>query len=121
MRSSPRAVTRWLVLGLLLATLLVLLGAQGLSTRTTGRSATPIPSSGGPLAGEGPVLAWSGGRLQARDTAPGKRIALTFDDGPSPQWTPKIAAALKRLDVPATFFVVEIGRASCRERVFITV
>ena len=106
MRSSPRAVTRWLVLGLLLATLLVLLGAQGLSTRTTGRSATPIPSSGGPLAGEGPVLAWSGGRLQARDTAPGKRIALTFDDGPSPQWTPKIAAALKRLDVPATFFVV---------------
>ncbi|MGH3080637.1 MAG: bifunctional polysaccharide deacetylase/glycosyltransferase family 2 protein [Gaiellaceae bacterium] len=37
---------------------------------------------------------------------PGKRIALTFDDGPDPRWTPRIAATLRRLDVPATFFVV---------------
>jgi cellulose synthase/poly-beta-1,6-N-acetylglucosamine synthase-like glycosyltransferase/peptidoglycan/xylan/chitin deacetylase (PgdA/CDA1 family) len=37
---------------------------------------------------------------------PGKRIALTFDDGPNPRWTPRIADALRRLDVPATFFVV---------------
>jgi cellulose synthase/poly-beta-1,6-N-acetylglucosamine synthase-like glycosyltransferase/peptidoglycan/xylan/chitin deacetylase (PgdA/CDA1 family) len=104
--SSPRAVTRWVVLGLLLLTLLTLLAVQGLSTRTTGRSATPVPSSGGPLAGEGPVLAWGPGGLQAREVAPGKRIALTFDDGPDPRWTPRIAAALERLHVPATFFVV---------------
>ena len=106
MTNSRRAVSRWLVLGLLLAAMLVLLGAQGLSTRTTGRSATPAPSNGGPLSGQGPILAWSDGRLQSRDVDPGKRIALTFDDGPSPRWTPRIAEALTRLHVPATFFVV---------------
>ena len=104
--SGSRAVTRWVIFGLLLVTLLVLLAVQGLSTRTTGRSATPVPGSGGPLAGEGPVLAWGPGGLQSRDVAPGKRIALTFDDGPDPHWTPKIASALERLHVPATFFVV---------------
>ena len=106
MTTSRRAASRWLVLGLLLAAMLVLLGAQGLSTRTTGRSATPAPSNGGPLSGQGPILAWSEGRLQSRDVDPGKQIALTFDDGPSPRWTPRIAEALTRLHVPATFFVV---------------
>ncbi|WP_460819861.1 bifunctional polysaccharide deacetylase/glycosyltransferase family 2 protein [Nocardioides korecus] len=33
-------------------------------------------------------------------------IALTFDDGPDPQWTPKILAVLRAHHVPATFFVV---------------
>nr|WP_239029200.1 glycosyltransferase [Pseudonocardia acidicola] len=37
---------------------------------------------------------------------PGKTIALTFDDGPDPQWTPQVLAVLKKYDVPATFFVV---------------
>ena len=34
------------------------------------------------------------------------RIALTFDDGPDPQWTPRILDILKRYNVPATFFMV---------------
>jgi cellulose synthase/poly-beta-1,6-N-acetylglucosamine synthase-like glycosyltransferase/peptidoglycan/xylan/chitin deacetylase (PgdA/CDA1 family) len=104
--SGSRAVTRWVVLGLLLALLLVLLAVQGLSTRTTGRSGTPIPGATGPLAGDRPVLAWGPGGLQSRSEAPGRRIALTFDDGPDPRWTPRIAATLERLHVPATFFVV---------------
>jgi cellulose synthase/poly-beta-1,6-N-acetylglucosamine synthase-like glycosyltransferase/peptidoglycan/xylan/chitin deacetylase (PgdA/CDA1 family) len=79
---------------------------QGLSTRTTGRSATPPQGSGGPLAHAGPILIWNGNRLTSRAVQPGKRIALTFDDGPDPRWTPRIAATLRRLDVPATFFVV---------------
>ncbi|MEP6820165.1 MAG: glycosyltransferase [bacterium] len=33
-------------------------------------------------------------------------IALTFDDGPDPQWTPPILDILKRENVPATFFVI---------------
>ncbi len=33
-------------------------------------------------------------------------IALTFDDGPDPQWTPKILDALKRENAPATFFLI---------------
>ena len=38
--------------------------------------------------------------------AAGKEIALTFDDGPDPEWTPEILDILKREHVPATFFVV---------------
>ena len=105
-RRSRRAASRWVVLGLLLLVLAVLLGAQGLSTRTTGRSATPPLTSGGPLASHGPILTWSGGRLTSREDEVGKRIALTFDDGPDPRWTPRIAATLRRLHAPATFFVV---------------
>jgi cellulose synthase/poly-beta-1,6-N-acetylglucosamine synthase-like glycosyltransferase/peptidoglycan/xylan/chitin deacetylase (PgdA/CDA1 family) len=105
-RASRRAASRWLVLALLLAALLILLGAQGLSTRTTERSATPFPGAPGPLASEGPLLAWDGRGLSGREVSVGKRVALTFDDGPDPKWTPRIGAALRRLHVPATFFVV---------------
>jgi len=35
-----------------------------------------------------------------------KKIALTFDDGPDPRWTPQILDILNRYHVPATFFVV---------------
>ncbi|HVW32848.1 MAG TPA: glycosyltransferase [Acidimicrobiia bacterium] len=38
-------------------------------------------------------------------TGPGV-VALTFDDGPDPTWTPKILAVLRREHVPATFFVI---------------
>jgi peptidoglycan/xylan/chitin deacetylase (PgdA/CDA1 family)/sulfur carrier protein ThiS len=37
---------------------------------------------------------------------PPPAVALTFDDGPSPRYTPRILRVLKRFDVPATFFVV---------------
>jgi peptidoglycan/xylan/chitin deacetylase (PgdA/CDA1 family) len=33
-------------------------------------------------------------------------VALTFDDGPSPRWTPKVLRVLRRLDAGATFFMV---------------
>lgn len=33
-------------------------------------------------------------------------VALSFDDGPDPDWTPKILDILKAKHVPATFFVV---------------
>ncbi|MEO6712643.1 MAG: polysaccharide deacetylase family protein [Mycobacteriales bacterium] len=35
-----------------------------------------------------------------------RRIALTFDDGPHPEYTPAVLDLLARLDVRATFFVV---------------
>jgi len=35
-----------------------------------------------------------------------KVVALTFDDGPDPRWTPEILGILHQYDVPATFFVV---------------
>jgi len=35
-----------------------------------------------------------------------KLLALTFDDGPDPTWTPKILAELEAAHVPGTFFVI---------------
>ena len=35
-----------------------------------------------------------------------KQIALTFDDGPDPRWTPMILSVLERYHVPGTFFVI---------------
>lgn len=35
-----------------------------------------------------------------------KEIALTFDDGPHPEFTPRLLALLKQLEVKATFFLV---------------
>lgn len=35
-----------------------------------------------------------------------KLLALTFDDGPDPKWTPKVLSTLEAAHVPATFFVI---------------
>ncbi|MEV6596990.1 polysaccharide deacetylase family protein [Actinoplanes sp. NPDC051346] len=35
-----------------------------------------------------------------------KLVALTFDDGPAPKWTPDVLDALDAAQVPATFFMV---------------
>lgn len=35
-----------------------------------------------------------------------RALALTFDDGPDPRWTPQVLAALARHEATATFFVV---------------
>lgn len=105
-RRFARPPARWLLLGFILAAMGVLLGVQGLSTRTTGPSRTPAVARSGPLAGEGPLLGYVGGRLRSREEPPGRRIALSFDDGPDPRWTPRIANTLRSLHVPATFFVV---------------
>jgi|CZLA01.1.fsa_nt_gi cellulose synthase/poly-beta-1,6-N-acetylglucosamine synthase-like glycosyltransferase/spore germination protein YaaH/peptidoglycan/xylan/chitin deacetylase (PgdA/CDA1 family) len=36
------------------------------------------------------------------------QLAMTFDDGPDPEWTPKILDVLKSAHVPATFFLIGI-------------
>ncbi len=36
------------------------------------------------------------------------KVALTFDDGPDPEWTPKILDVLEREHAPATFFLIGI-------------
>ena len=38
--------------------------------------------------------------------AAGRRIALTFDDGPDPSWTPRVLDELAARDVRGTFFLV---------------
>ena len=37
-----------------------------------------------------------------------KKVAITFDDGPDPTWTPKILDELKKEDVKATFFLIGV-------------
>lgn len=47
-------------------------------------------------------------------------VALTFDDGPDPRWTPQILDVLKREGVPATFFVTganALGEAALLRRI----
>jgi peptidoglycan/xylan/chitin deacetylase (PgdA/CDA1 family) len=46
------------------------------------------------------------GKPPLRPTAASPVIALTFDDGPSPQYTPKILQLLTRYHAHATFFVL---------------
>jgi len=44
----------------------------------------------------------------ARYGASKKLLAITFDDGPDPEWTPRILDVLKREKVPGTFFLIGI-------------
>lgn len=45
-------------------------------------------------------------RMRCRARGVGRRVALTFDDGPDPQRTPAVLDLLARQGVRATFFVV---------------
>jgi peptidoglycan-N-acetylglucosamine deacetylase len=47
-------------------------------------------------------LSW---RIEQMGEAPHK-IALSFDDGPDPEWTPKILNVLEQKHAPGTFFVI---------------
>jgi poly-beta-1,6 N-acetyl-D-glucosamine synthase len=38
-----------------------------------------------------------------------KKLVLTFDDGPDPEWTPKILDVLAQKHVPASFFIVGLN------------
>jgi peptidoglycan-N-acetylglucosamine deacetylase len=59
------------------------------------------PDLSPPLQSAGGVL-WSGPNDH-------RQVALTFDDGPMPDWTPRVLETLARHDVPATFFLKGIN------------
>ncbi|MDQ3032078.1 MAG: polysaccharide deacetylase family protein [Myxococcota bacterium] len=52
-----------------------------------------------------PEESWCSGN-RVRDDLDGRRVALTFDDGPFHATTPAVLDALRAEDVPATFFVL---------------
>ncbi|GIJ53037.1 bi-functional transferase/deacetylase [Virgisporangium aurantiacum] len=71
------------------------------SAQTTG-GAGSIPES---VQNGGPIIDTTNGGARSFGL-PKKTIALTFDDGPDPRWTPAIDAVLRKHHVPGTFFVV---------------
>ncbi|QUC55941.1 glycosyltransferase [Streptomyces sp. A2-16] len=67
-----------------------------------GASSSKVPDT---ILNGGPIISFRGG--QATTTSvPARTIALTFDDGPNPTYTPQVLKILEKYDVPATFFVV---------------
>lgn len=54
----------------------------------------------------GPVLTFDDRGRPTGHRIPARTIALTFDDGPDPRWTPEVLKVLRDHDVPGTFFVL---------------
>ncbi|MFI8536649.1 bifunctional polysaccharide deacetylase/glycosyltransferase family 2 protein [Streptomyces aquilus] len=67
-----------------------------------GASSSKVPDK---ILSGGPILSFRGGQATTV-SVPDKTIALTFDDGPNPTYTPQVLEILEKYDVPATFFVV---------------
>ncbi|MFG2959931.1 bifunctional polysaccharide deacetylase/glycosyltransferase family 2 protein [Streptomyces sp. NPDC048291] len=68
----------------------------------TGASSSKVPDK---VLDGGPILTFRGGQASTV-SVPSKTIALTFDDGPNPTYTPQVLKILEQYDVPATFFLV---------------
>ncbi|MGI5166222.1 bifunctional polysaccharide deacetylase/glycosyltransferase family 2 protein [Spirillospora sp. CA-253888] len=104
-RTEPRGHWLLLLLGGLVLTALLLLdgfarGAVGEAPREVPDRPVPAPAQ---VTGGGPVVSVSGGAPRSLRTPP-RTIALTFDDGPDPEWTPKLLEVLRRHNAKATFF-----------------
>jgi cellulose synthase/poly-beta-1,6-N-acetylglucosamine synthase-like glycosyltransferase/peptidoglycan/xylan/chitin deacetylase (PgdA/CDA1 family) len=99
----------WLLFGMVLVGVLAALLTRGYASADLGGSSTApaesVPVRGLDLSSAGPIMDFSGPTIRSLG-APPRTVALTFDDGPDPTWTPRILAVLRRLHVPATFFVV---------------
>lgn len=112
---TPPARAHWL----LLATLLVAVsGLLILHAVLTGGTGAGDVAAAGPAARVPPNVVTGGPVIDPRRDPPATRrppdrtLALTFDDGPDPEWTPAILDVLDRHGVHATFFVT--GAAAAR-------
>ncbi|MFD8373496.1 bifunctional polysaccharide deacetylase/glycosyltransferase family 2 protein [Streptomyces sp. NPDC059688] len=107
---TPRA--HWLLLSVLTVTLSTALLLQGYTHHMfgiTSDTAADPPGRSDTVPAQvtrgGPVIAnaaTSARTARVKD----RTVALTFDDGPDPVWTPRILDVLRRNHVHATFFVV---------------
>ena len=114
-RSHRRSTTprgHWLLVSLVMVIFALGLLIEGYTHGVLGENSADQPTLS-PHAGAapaavmagGPVIQVTGSRAQ-NYSLPARTIALTFDDGPDPRWTPAILAVLRRYHVSATFFVV---------------
>lgn len=115
-RPAPSAVpakvtAHWFILLATLSALGLALAVQGYIHHLGGIGADAVPSGAAAgnvpaaVSGGGPVIDSRGGAVRSV-RPPDRTVALTFDDGPDPQWTPRILDVLKEHHVHATFFVV---------------
>lgn len=88
-RNRGMALTIWGILALILA-----LDTYGIKLKPGGQRFGREVFYAGP------------GRQKQEKPAEDKTIALTFDDGPHPKYTPRLLAGLKERGVRATFFLI---------------
>ncbi|MFI5895077.1 bifunctional polysaccharide deacetylase/glycosyltransferase family 2 protein [Actinoplanes sp. NPDC051513] len=108
LRHEPRA--HWVLLALAMLVLLAELSLNGYVTHAGAEGGDPpaadnTPAPAASTAGAAVQRLEADGRVTSR-ALPAKTIALTFDDGPDPQWTPRILAVLAKHRAHATFFEV---------------
>jgi cellulose synthase/poly-beta-1,6-N-acetylglucosamine synthase-like glycosyltransferase/peptidoglycan/xylan/chitin deacetylase (PgdA/CDA1 family) len=107
---APRG--HWFLVGLMMAVVTLGLLMEGYTHGVLGetRAGQEQAAAGGgsapaAIASGGPAIDATGPQPRTYSLPP-HTVALTFDDGPDPRWTPRILAVLRRYHVPATFFVV---------------
>ncbi|MFF5085514.1 bifunctional polysaccharide deacetylase/glycosyltransferase family 2 protein [Actinoplanes sp. NPDC000266] len=107
---------RWVLLVVLLGLFASILLVNGLVTGEFTQDGAAESTS---ETDEVPDAALNGGPIIQTDgtttttvTVPDNKIVLTFDDGPSPEYTPEILKVLDKYDVPGVFFQIgsEISR-----------
>ncbi|MFJ7275516.1 bifunctional polysaccharide deacetylase/glycosyltransferase family 2 protein [Kitasatospora sp. NPDC098663] len=106
--TTPRG--HWWLLGSLLTVFLLALFLatsviRGVGAAGTSQSQGPDDLVPGSVSGGGPVVDARGAAPISSAVRPGT-VALTFDDGPDPAWTPQILRLLAAKQVPGTFFVI---------------
>ncbi|MGW5717848.1 bifunctional polysaccharide deacetylase/glycosyltransferase family 2 protein [Amycolatopsis sp. NPDC003865] len=105
---TPPPKAHWVLLGTIVTAVAVLLGLD--LVVTGGFDAGEDPPAGGSAAVPADVRT-GGPVVDARDDHPvelrphAKTVALTFDDGPDPEWTPRVLDVLDAHHAHATFFV----------------
>ena len=111
-RTAPVSVkAHWFILLAVLFALGIALTGQGYlhHLSTIGQDSVPANGSTGSVPDAvsqgGPVVDSRGGTVQTV-RPPDRTLALTFDDGPDPVWTPQILDVLRKHNVHATFYVV---------------
>ncbi|MFR9795287.1 bifunctional polysaccharide deacetylase/glycosyltransferase family 2 protein [Streptomyces sp. MS06] len=104
-RRDPRA--HWLLLGLTLAVAATALLFAGYGRHEIAPTAAPAADCARAPASvrtAGPVVSEAGGRLRTA-RPPARTVALTYDGGPDPAWTPRLLDVLAAHHAKATFFL----------------
>ena len=117
-RRSRAPSGHWVLVSLVMLVFAVGLMVEGYTRGVLGENSSTEPSPGrnaaaapAAVASGGPVIRMAGSRPSTY-AMPARTVALTFDDGPDPTWTPKILAVLRHYRVPGTFFLVGAHVAS---------